>query len=185
MHCLPSTPSKCSNISPSHSPISPINHRQSGTHAGDTPAQTPTRLPSHKGICPNDGLACQAPRATKTQAATYSAPFTGPHPTAAPMQPKRSCHKQKTPITVRRSSISCSHRCHSCPTANCRAKPNALAESTRQPRKPVHLHYIHWQPTPNQQCHLTYIMHPSNIVQCPPPQSHNLGETSLRAHTDN
>ena len=148
-------------------PISPITRRPSGTHTADTPAQTPTRLPPHKAICPNDVLACQAPRATKKQAATHSAPFTGRHPPATFMQRKP-----------------CYHCCHPCPTANCGAKPNALSESTRQSRRPVHHHSIPWHSTPNQRCHLIFIMHPSITEQCRPPQSHNVAEANHGTDTD-
>ena len=100
------------------------------------------------------------------------------------MQPERPRNKQKTPTTVPRSSRACHRCCHSCPTANCRATTNALSESTCQSRRPVHLHSIPWHSTPNQQYHSIFIMHPSFIEQCRPPQSRHLAEANLGTGTD-
>ena len=110
--------------------------------------------------------------------------MSGRHLTPRRTQPKRPRHTQKTPTTVPRSSRACHRCCHSFPTANCGAKPNALAESTRQSRRTVHLHSIPWHSTPNQHCHLIFIMYLSFIEECRPPQSHNVAEANLGTGTD-
>ena len=134
------------------SPISPITHCPSGTDAHNTPARTPTHLPSHICICPNDVIVCWAPTATTTQAASHSAAFTKRHRTATGTQPKSPRHTHKEPKTVRRSSQSCHYCSHVCKTAMSLAKSNALAESKGESRRRVHLHSIHWPTpqTPNQ-----------------------------------
>ena len=100
LHCLLLAPGNAHIARLPSSPIFSITHCQSGTHAGDTPAQTPTQLRSHICICPNEALVCQAQRTTKTQAPTHSAPFTKRHRTATGTQPKRPRHKQKSPKQI-------------------------------------------------------------------------------------
>ena len=141
LHSLSSTPRERLHSSPCSSPISPTTNRASSTHTGNTPAQTPTRFPSHICICPNDIPAYQTPKTTKRQAETRPALFTAHHRNASGKQPKGRCRRtQKAPTTVRRPSKTCNHCWQACPTANRGAKPNALAESTGQPRSRALLH---------------------------------------------
>ena len=99
------------------------------------------------------------------------------HPCKRSVHPTRKKHPQQLVAPAEYAIIVATR-------ANRSAKPNTLAASTGQPRKRVHHHFILWKTTPNQHCHLSFIMHPSFIEQCRLPQSHHAAEANVGTGTD-